>query len=253
VHGGSDTASAARYSDLAAGPDRRVRLNLLRGFELWCGGDRVLLPLGAQRLIAFLALQDRSVLRLYVAGTLWLDTTEERSYANLRSALWRLRKPGYPLVVASPTHLRLDDRVEVDVHRAIATSRHALAGGGAGTFPDDDLAGELLPDWYDDWVETERQRLRQLRLHALEAIAEQLLGQARYGQAIDACLLALRGDQLRESLHRLLMRIYVAEGNPHEALRQYRSYSSRLRREVGLDPSRQMSELVDDLLGSLPR
>jgi DNA-binding SARP family transcriptional activator len=213
----------------------------------------VTLPLGAQRLLAFLALQDRSVLRLYVAGTLWLDATEERSYANLRSALWRLRKPGHPLVVATPSHLRLDDGVDVDVRRAIATSQHALADGGADAFPDDELAGELLPDWYDDWVETERQRLRQLRLHALEAIAQQLLEHGRYGQAIDACLLALRADELRESPNRLLIRIYAAEGNPHEALQQYRAYSSRLRREVGLEPSRQMTELVDDLLGSIPR
>ena len=71
-----------------------VRLNLLRGFELWCDGERVTLPMSAQRVLAFLALHDRPVLRLYVAGSLWLDASEERSYANLRSALWRLRRPG---------------------------------------------------------------------------------------------------------------------------------------------------------------
>lgn len=201
-----------------------VRLNLLRGFELLCDDVRVSLPLASQRLLAFLALQQRPMLRIYVAGALWLDASESRSYANLRSALWRLRQPGHPVVVATPTHLALRDDVEVDVRLAIENSRRALAPAGNGVLVDgDDLAGELLPDWYDDWVEDDRRRLRQLRLHALEAIAEQLLTQGRFGQAVDASLLAIRIDPLRESAQRLLIRTYAAEGNWNEALDQYRS------------------------------
>lgn len=231
-----------------------VRLNLLRGFELLCDDVRVSLPLASQRLLAFLALQQRPMLRIYVAGALWLDASESRSYANLRSALWRLRQPGHPVVVATPTHLALHDDVEVDVHLAIESSRRALAPAGNGVLVDgDDLAGELLPDWYDDWVEDDRRRLRQLRLHALEAIAEQLLTQGRFGQAVDASLLAIRIDPLRESAQRLLIRTYAAEGNWNEALDQYRSWSRRLRAETGLEPSDRMHELLDDLLGRVRR
>ncbi|HET8606921.1 MAG TPA: BTAD domain-containing putative transcriptional regulator [Gaiellaceae bacterium] len=231
-----------------------VRLNLLRGFELLCDDVRVSLPLASQRLLAFLALQQRPMLRIYVAGALWLDASESRSYANLRSALWRLRQPGHPVVVATPTHLALHDDVEVDVHLAIESSRRALAPAGTGVLVDgDDLAGELLPDWYDDWVEDDRRRLRQLRLHALEAIAEQLLEQGRFGQAVDASLLAIRIDPLRESAQRLLIRTYAAEGNWNEALDQYRSWSRRLRAETGLEPSDRMHALLDDLLGRVRR
>lgn len=228
-----------------------TQLNLLRGFELSCDGNAISLPLSAQRVLAFLALQDRPVLRLYVAGTLWLDVSEQRSYANLRSALWRVRRMDHTLVVATHHHLALADGVDVDVRRAIAASQRVLEHGAPAS-ERDDLAGDLLPDWYEEWVEAERERLRQLRLHALEAIAEDLLAQRRYGQAVDACLLAMRSDGLRESLHRLLVRIYAAEGNAHQALRQYRWYEARLHRDVGLKPSSQLTDLVAELIGVLP-
>jgi DNA-binding SARP family transcriptional activator len=222
-----------------------VQLNLLRGFELVCEGERVSLPRSAQRVLAFVALQDRPVQRVYVAGRLWLEASEQRSFANLRSALWRLRRPGYPLVDATPTHLQLADGVQVDLQRAIAASRRALyAPAHDSALEDGDLAGDLLPDWYEDWVDDERQRLRQLRLHALEAIGEQLLEEARHGQAVDACLLAIRMDPLRESTQRLLIRVYLAEGNWSEAVRQYRRYATRLREQLGVEPSPRMVALI---------
>ncbi|MGZ4417653.1 MAG: hypothetical protein ACXVRV_05710, partial [Gaiellaceae bacterium] len=58
-----------------------VRLCLIDGFAL--GGDpgRKQLPLGAQRVVVFIALHERPLLRGYVAGSLWLDSTEERAAA----------------------------------------------------------------------------------------------------------------------------------------------------------------------------
>jgi DNA-binding SARP family transcriptional activator len=226
-----------------------VRLSLLRGFELSCDGDVVRLPLAAQRLLAFLALQDRALRRVYVAGMLWLDATEERAYANLRSALWRVSRESGRLVRATPTELQLGSMVEVDVRRVIAASCAVIdhPDGGADDYLAQDLGGELLPDWYDSWVDDERTRLRQLRLHALETVAERLLHAGSYGKAVDAGLVALRSDPLRESAHRVLIRIYLAEGNASEALRQYSLYKRRLHEELGLEPSAQMEELVRDL------
>src|SRR4051794_25281501 len=60
-----------------------VRLSLLLGFELRCDGEPLTLPLSAQRLLAFVALQERAVHRLYVASTLWIDSTEEAANASL--------------------------------------------------------------------------------------------------------------------------------------------------------------------------
>lgn len=64
--------------------------------------------------------------------------------------------------------------VEVDLHEVRAQARRVLRHELSTPDDVDDLclAGELLPDWYDDWVLIERERFRQLRLHALDALCE---------------------------------------------------------------------------------
>jgi DNA-binding SARP family transcriptional activator len=221
----------------------------MNGFELLSGGERISFPLSVQRLLAFLALQDRPVQRVYVAGKLWLDVPEERAFASLRSALWRANQPGVRLVVTVNSQLSLDPTARVDVREA---SDHAyrLIDGSAGddvTFAGFSLTGELLPDWYDDWLLIERERYRQLRLHALEALATRLTALARYGEATETALTAIAGEPLRESAHRVLIEVDLAEGNTSEALRHYRLFRDLLRAELGLAPSPQLEELVEGL------
>jgi DNA-binding SARP family transcriptional activator len=106
------------------------------------------------------------------------------------------------------------------------------------------VAGDLLPDWYDDWVVYERERLRQLRLHALELRCGELSRQGRYAEATDAGLAAVAGDPLRETAQRALIAAYLAEGNPSDALRQYDLYRRTLAETLGLTPSPCMHALV---------
>ncbi len=119
---------AAASNGHAAGRARDLRVRLLGGFALTSDGEPVALPLGAQRMIAFLALRDRSVQRVFVAGTLWLDTTEARSCANLRSALWRIRSLDPTIVLADRSHLRLNPAVGRALPRAPrpSTRPHAV-------------------------------------------------------------------------------------------------------------------------------
>jgi len=214
-------------------------VRLLGGFELSCDGARVPVPPATQRVIAFLALHDRPLLRLYVAGSLWLDVEESRSCANLRSALWRLRRSG-PIVEATATHVRLASAVVVDVREFVRVARRMLERPDdalAGSFGDGPLEQNLLPDWYDEWVELERERLRQLRLHAVEAAAEYALAQHRPARAVDLALSALRRDPLRESLHELVIRTHLAQGNRAEALRHHRLHLAPMEAELGLPPN----------------
>lgn len=230
-----------------------VTLTLLDGFEVRRSDEPIILPHACQRVVAFLALRDRALTRLHVAGALWLDVSEKRSCGNLRSALWRIRQCGAPLVDATTTHVALSRTVAVDVDGLVAATRRALTDtDGKGTTSDDALdeactSGELLPDWYDDWLEPERERLRQLRLHALEAVAERLLESGRTPYAIDALMVALRDDPLRESLHRLLIRAHIVEGNATEAIRCYQTYRGRLNATLGIRPSARMDAVVGRL------
>ena len=107
----------------------------------------------------------RPLQRLLVAGMLWLDSNEERALASLRSALWRASRPGLrPRRRASTRSSRSTPSVRVDVREASPT-RTALIDARADDADSPmrrPLAGELLPDWYDDWLLIERERFRQL-------------------------------------------------------------------------------------------
>jgi DNA-binding SARP family transcriptional activator len=225
-----------------------VVLRLLAGFGVEVGGEEVSLPGSAQRVVAFVALHERPVHRPYVAGTLWLDWPEARAAGNLRTALWRIQRHAPALVAADAHTLRLEPGVRVDLREAEAVARSELAGGSPGIAPQS-LALDLLPDSYDDWVLLERERFRQLRLRALESRCTRLTAAGRLDEALEAGLLALAGEPLRESAHRALVRLHLADGNAAEALRQFRLCRRMLLDELGVEPSQQMLELVAALAG----
>ena len=92
------TSVATAPADPLTAAKARTSLSLLDAFELHCDGEPVELPLSAQRLLAFVALHDHRLLRVYVAGKLWSHVSEERAAGNLRSSLWRLHRQGHRLV-----------------------------------------------------------------------------------------------------------------------------------------------------------
>jgi DNA-binding SARP family transcriptional activator len=232
-------------------PAGSVSLSLLRRFELRVDDQPVEIPLGSQRVVAFVALARRRVGRIFLAGNLWIDSSEERAAAALRTALWRLGRPASAVVCAHGPWLSIDPVVEVDVDIATHSARQLLdqtdyaePATALSQLRDD---GDLLPDWYDDWVLIERERFRQLRLHALEALCHRLCSDGRYAQASEAGLAAVAAEPLRESAHRALIAVHLAEGNACEAVRQYRVCRDLLDGELGLEPSPQLQLQVAHL------
>lgn len=227
-----------------------ARVTLLGGFRLHVGGDKVAeLPRGVQRLVANLALAYHPV-RTAVAGQLWPDVAEEQAHGSLRSALWRLQRGAPGLVETSGTALALAQHVRVDVREAIQWAHAVLDPGRDDTEvqpPGGSFLGELLPGWCDDWVLPERERFRQLRTYAMEALATRLCRQGRHGEAVQAAYAVIRTEPLRETAHRTLVRIHLEEGNLVEAVRAYESFRRRLATQMGVSPSARMEALVDGL------
>src|SRR4249920_895929 len=102
--------------------NRAPRLTLLGAFDLSVDGESVSLPMNGQRVLVFLALHGRSLLRPFVAGSLWLDSTEDRAAGSLRSALWRLNRR-HRFIETDGERLSLAADVSVDVEAAAAQAR----------------------------------------------------------------------------------------------------------------------------------
>jgi DNA-binding SARP family transcriptional activator len=227
-----------------------IRLTLLGAFTLRRGPKEIVLPGSAQRLVALLALRDRPLSRTYLAGVLWPDCSAGRSLADLRTALWRANHAGAPIIASAGMCLGLRAEVEVDLRALVAfgrasadrTARSATAElAGISWW---ELSQDLLPDWYDDWLVDDRERARQLRLHALEGLSDELSLRGYHVAAIQAALSAVGLEPLRETAHAALIRAYLAEGNRSEALRQFRRCRELLAAGLSVEPSETIRQLI---------
>ena len=226
---------------------------LLDRFSLDVGGSAQRVAGSAQRLLAFVALHEGPVSRQRAAFTLWPTANEAHAFGSLRAALFRLRAGRLDQLLETAADLELCSSVVVDVRRARRLA--AMLGEPVMLWGDEQelesllLGGELLPDWYDDWVLVERERFHELRLRALDALCESHLRSSSAARALACALAAVQADPLRERSRRTLIRVQLADGNHAGALAQARQFAQLLK-PLGLAPSRGFDELVHELVYS---
>jgi DNA-binding SARP family transcriptional activator len=212
-------------------------------------GERLDVPEGSKRLLAFVALRQRRIERCYASGTLWPRGDDHRAAGNLRSALWRLRGAGIDILLVDKWSLSLMKHVKVDAQLMLDWAERIINSDAdpndLAVAPQHVDALDLLPGFYEDWAVMERERIRQRMLHALETLSHQLVDVGRYADAIHAALTAISADPLRESAQRALIEAHAAEANWGEARRSYERFRDLVRRELGVDPSRDLTALVD--------
>jgi DNA-binding SARP family transcriptional activator len=223
---------------------RHVRLRLLTSFDLVDLAGRTAVPLSPQRLVAFVALGARPQTRASVACRLWPDMPEDRASALLRTALWQLRRRAPGLLCSNGTHVWLDADVDVDLYRARGLAGRLAACDGSVPTDADALYEDLLPEWPDEWVLVERERYRQVRLHALERLSRALRARGDVARAIDVALAVVAADPLRETGQRALIESHLAEGNVSEAVRHFRVYAALLEESLGIGPSGELAALL---------
>ncbi|MCU1404927.1 MAG: hypothetical protein JWQ43_1230 [Glaciihabitans sp.] len=251
---------ARASTDPRAKPLVPIEITVLGAFALRVGGKPVgPLSVGSQRLLVFLALHDREVGRAAMAGRMWPEASHERAGISLRSALSRLDAPTREAIMIASAGLSLAETVVVDLREARLLVNRLLQPGAVTQSADLSpaalavLSGELLPDWYDDWVVTEAEDWRQQRLNALEAATDILIGLGRLAEAAGAARAAIKVDPLRESAHAALIRVHLSEGNQSEALRVFERYRVLLLATLGLEPTGRLMELVRSIRVHLHR
>lgn len=229
-------------------PERlNLRLSLVGGFRCEREGRPHPVGLDGRRLLALLAMRGPTHRRI-VAGELWPESPENRAAGCLRTSLWRLRRAGIVLAEHRHEWLSLPDAVVVDI---IQFSRWSATLARPDLLADGELeasrvpCGDILPEWSEPWLVMERERLHQLRLRALETLAEELTRRGRASAGVEAARAAVEIDPLRESSTRLLIEAHLRQGEVGEAVRRLELFSRLLHDELGVQPSPGLRALVD--------
>src|SRR5207302_4789003 len=212
---------------------RVLQVRLLGGVAADHDGELLSLLPPVSRLLAVLALRPGPQDRETVAATLWPGAAGPAARANLRTAVWALRKAvGDDALITSRTAVGLrPEAITVD----LAEGQRAAAAGDAAAAAAL-CRGELLPGYAEDWAETARRRQR---AELAETLAARSAAAERDGDAAGAARwsrLRCELDPLNEAAHADLVRQLAVAGDRAGALVAGRQGTDRLRAELGVGP-----------------
>ena len=103
----------------------------------------------------------------------------------------------------------------------------------------------LADDPYEEWASRTREQLRFTCLDTLQKLSGLRFSAGQYAACVNLCHRIIEQDACREDAHRLLMRCYSRQGQPHLALMQYRACARALADELGIEPEPATSELKE--------
>jgi predicted ATPase/DNA-binding SARP family transcriptional activator len=97
-----------------------------------------------------------------------------------------------------------------------------------------DLPNALL---FDEWVQTQRARLREIALDGLHALVDHCMDHKDYDSGITFARKLVRIEPWQEEAHRALMFMLASSGQRSAALKQYEECQRILEEELGVEPS----------------
>lgn len=197
---------------------------------------------------------------------LWPTSTPHAAATTLRSAINALRNvlepdrpnraPSRYIVTKTPGYaFHLTPEIWLDVeefehllnraqHSADPALRLQLLDRAIELYKDD----YLITDPYADWLQVERERLRERYFSALLQAAEIHAEAGRYPEAISLCRRLLAQDEVRENAYQALMRFQAESGDSAGALLTYERCRTVLSEELGADPSPLTQHLHQQIL-----
>lgn len=219
-----------------------MQVQLLGRFQLRIDGRLVELRQSGGEFVAALALHDGSLARSRLSQLLWPDSPEDRQRGNLRSLLYRAPDALARRVAVNRKRIEFVGPCRVDLQAARRCAEAALRSSDASP-PMSLLCEDILPAMDAFWLVVHRERHRQFRLHALEALAARRLREGRPLDALDLAMAALASEPLRESAQLLVLRSHLEAGNRAAVVRCYQSFEERLDAVLGVQPSHAMRAL----------
>ncbi len=252
-----------------------LEVRLLGQFDARRDGIPIVVPSrAAQSLFAFLLLNAGVAHRREkLAGLLWPDTSEERARSNLKQELWRLRKAielkqprpnvgrgrnektsqlkrkaielKQPRPDAVPYILSDDITITFNTDAKYWLDASALERASGKDKSGSDLINalslyrdELLPGFYDEWVESERERLRGVFEQKVVLLLERLLAGGWWAEVREWAERWIALERTPEAAFRALMLFYSQTGEMAKVVEVYERLVEALH-ELDIEPSEQ--------------
>ncbi len=219
----------------------------------------------ALALAAYLALTAHQQSRTVVADLLWPDLDEEHARSALRSTL-RTLISSVPInwIEADRNTLKLNHEVVAvdvsnfsDLIKLPATHQHnretvceacASAYQQALTLYNAEfMQGFHIPDSmeFENWLVTQREWLKREYADVLRKLSQYYAELQQLDVAINHAHQWILIDSLHEPAHRQLMRLFAANGQRSEAVRQYKQCVELLDSELATPPENETTELFE--------
>ncbi len=235
--------------------------------------DRTLatLPPQAVSLLTYLLInRDRAQTRDLLAGKFWSELPEDRARKRLSNSLWQIKtaaiESGIPeLLQPSSAEIRATTAhpIEVDseeFERELGDYERELRSRLVQGVLADRLAdvlssypGDFLAGHYADWIEFERDRIRDRYHDALHQLVRLYKARSQYDVALRFASTLVKQEPLREDLHREVMRLQALLGQASAAERQFDTCRRELLAELGMEPSAETIELIERIRTDAPR
>ncbi len=246
-----------------------LSISLLGSPQVSLDGVQLKIPASrAMPLIAYLAMSGKPQSRETLAGMLWPDSSQTHALAALRTTLWRLKNAGLESWIA----LERDDiyldhlkNIDIDVVRfktlldKCTTHGHPVSHiclyctpvltEAVETYRGEFMAGFNISKalTFDDWRMQQSETLETVYLDALERLVRCHRTFGDFNLAIHYARIWLSIDRLNENAHYQLLQLYSITGQRTAAISLYRHYKDLLYRELGVEPTNEMTALYKQI------
>lgn len=227
-----------------------LTVQLLGPPSFFLEGEEISFPFRKVQALACLIFLEGKVSRDRLAGLFWGEKSDATAAANLRNALYQLRKilPPETVEVDRQWVLR-GENVHLDVEMLEKGNLPSMESGLCPL-----MEGVVLPEAeaFEEWLRQARQYWLRRGREVLFSRALQLRDEGEVGRAVPILQSLNRFDPLDEPCARLLMECVAAMGERGQLSAIYQALTKELAEELGVGPEENTTRLYHQLLLQKP-
>jgi DNA-binding SARP family transcriptional activator/predicted ATPase len=250
-----------------------LSISLLGSPKITLDGVQVKIPtFRAIPLLAYLAITGVSQTRETLASLLWSESSLPHALGSLRTTLWRLKSAGLDeWIILDHNEISLNYHKSIDIDALEfkeKINKYSIHGHPSsqicllciqnlteavelyqGAF----LSGINLSkaQAFDEWRMQESENLYILYLDALEKLVRAHRTFGDFNLAIHYARMWLSHDLYNETAQYDLLQLYSITGQRAIAISQYKRYKNFISRELGIEPSEEITNLYKQILSGL--